>query len=62
MENIKSMVRNLNRYSNNENMYSDIIDEYEYNEISYSIKILDDVEIRDNKVNMNFNFCFYISL
>lgn len=58
MENIKSMVRNLNRYSNNENMYSDIIDEYEYNEISYSIKILDDVEIRDNKVNMNFEFLF----
>ncbi len=58
MENIKSMVRNLNRYSNNENMYSDIIDEYEYNEISYSIKILDDVEIRDNKVNMNFKFLF----
>ena len=52
------MVRNLNRYSNNENMYSDIIDEYEYNEISYSIKILDDVEIRDNKVNMNFKFLF----
>lgn len=39
-------------------MYSDIIDEYEYNEISYSIKILDDVEIRDNKVNMNFEFLF----
>ena len=58
MENIKSMVRNLNRYSNNENMYSDIIDKYEYNEISYSIKILDDVEIRDNKVNMNFKFLF----
>ena len=58
MENIKSMVRNLNRYSNNENMYSDIIDEYEYNEISYSIKILDNVEIRYNKVNMNFEFLF----
>lgn len=50
MENTKSMERNLNRYSNNGNMYNDNIDEY-----FYSIKILDD---RDNKVNTSFEFLF----
>lgn len=50
MENTKSMERNLNRYSNNGNMYNDNIDES-----FYSIKILDD---RYNKVNMSFEFLF----